>query len=166
LRGNVDTRLRKLEEGQYDAIVVAAAGLARLGLAQRITEVLPPANMLPAVGQGALGIEARADDRPTLAVLAPLDHQPTRQAVTAERALLAEIYGGCRAPVGAWGRIEEGALQLVAAVLSHDGAQRLQASASGTPCDALGVGHRLAKDLLARGAAELIQAAREHDEAD
>ena len=100
IRGNVDTRLRKLDEGQYDAIVLAEAGLRRLGLAERIVQVIPRSLMLPAVGQGALGIEARADDAATCNLLAPLDDAATHQAVLAERSLLLTLRGGCLAPVG------------------------------------------------------------------
>ncbi|HEY0779090.1 MAG TPA: hydroxymethylbilane synthase, partial [Gemmatirosa sp.] len=103
VRGNVDTRLRKLDEGQYDAILLAAAGLHRLGLAGRITEYLSTDVMLPAVSQGAIGIEVRADDADALAAVAPLDHAPTRTAVTAERAFLARLGAGCTAPTGAHG---------------------------------------------------------------
>jgi hydroxymethylbilane synthase len=162
LRGNVDTRLTKLDAGQFDAIVLAEAGLRRLGLTHRITEILPPFIMHPAVGQGALGIEARAEDRATLAVLALLDHAPSRQAVVAERAMLAALRGGCRAPVGAWGRMERDELHLSAVVLSYDGAQRLSASASGQPDEAPAIGEHVAHELLASGAAELIQASRAH----
>jgi hydroxymethylbilane synthase len=142
VRGNVDTRLRKLNEGQFDAIVLAEAGLRRLGLAGRISEVLPFEIMLPAVGQGALGIECRADDDKTLAALAALDDAETRAAVTAERALLAHLRGGCMAPVGALGLVEAGRLTLQAVVLSPDGRQRLTAGGDAAPEDAVADGHR------------------------
>jgi hydroxymethylbilane synthase len=162
VRGNVDTRLRKLEDGQFDALILAEAGLVRLGLAGRITQVLPPQIMLPAVGQGALAIECRADDSATQAALAPLDDAATRAAVLAERSLLAHLRGGCLAPIGAWGRIERGALQLSAAVLSPDGRRRLDADCT-APVDAaaaIELGREVAQSLLAQGAAELIAAAR------
>ena len=103
IRGNVDTRLKKLDDGEFDAILLAEAGLVRLGLAARITQRLAPQVMLPAVGQGALGLETRADDVVVRELLAPLDHAETRAAVTAERQMLAALRGGCLAPVGAWG---------------------------------------------------------------
>ena len=106
IRGNVDTRLRKLREGQFEAIILAQAGLERLGFTQHITQVLPLSLMLPAVGQGALGIETREDDAATRATLAFLDHAPARAAVLAERAMLAALHGGCLAPIAAWGRID------------------------------------------------------------
>ncbi len=160
VRGNVDTRLRKLDEGQFDAVVLAEAGLRRLGMADRITQVLPLDVMLPAVGQGALGIECRVDDAETREILAPLEDGEARAAVTAERALLEHLRGGCMAPVGAHGRIEAGRLHLSAVVLSADGTRRLAASEVGLPADAEAVGRRVAEVLLAQGAAELIAASR------
>ena len=160
VRGNVETRLRKLDEGQFDAIVLALAGLTRLGLADRATQILPPEVMLPAVGQGALGIETRADDDATLAMLAPLNEPNSRQCVLAERAMLAELRGGCLAPVGAWGRIEAVQLRLDGVVLSVDGRQRLMASAVGASTDAEKIGKDVARELIDQGAAQLIAAAR------
>jgi hydroxymethylbilane synthase len=160
VRGNVDTRLRKLDEGQFDAIVLAEAGLKRLGLADRTTHVLPFDVMLPAVGQGALGIECRVDDVDTLDAVARLEDAAARAAVTAERALLAHLRGGCMAPVGAWGRVDDGALQLSAVVLSGNGKQRITASGFAPPEDADGLGRRVANALLDQGAAALIAAAR------
>ncbi len=150
IRGNVDTRLRKLDEGQYEAIVLAEAGLKRLGLGERITQILPTELMLSAVGQGALGIEARSDDAPTLKTLAQLDHPLTHSAVLAERALLAALRAGCLAPVGAWARLDADRLQLDAVVLSHDGRERLSVSVSGSREQAESLGQRAAADLLAR----------------
>jgi hydroxymethylbilane synthase len=160
IRGNVETRLRKLDEGQYDAIVLAEAGLKRLGLAQRAVHVIPQSVMLPAVGQGALGIEARAGDSTTLALLAPLDHPATHQAVLAERSLLLTLRGGCLAPVGAYGRIEGGRLLLDGVVTSGNGAKRLAASGEAAPDQAAQLGARVANDLIAQGAADLIAQAR------
>jgi hydroxymethylbilane synthase len=160
VRGNVDTRLRKLDERQFDALVLAEAGLRRLGLAERIVEVLPKSLILPAVGQGALGLETREDNAARRAAVAALDDPESRAAVLAERALLAALRGGCLAPVGAWGRIEGGALRLSAVVLSGDGRQRIAAQAAGRPEDAEVVGRQAAETLLAQGAAELIRAAR------
>ena len=160
VRGNVDTRLRKLDEGQFDALVLAEAGLRRLGVAGRISQVLPFAVMLPAVGQGALAVECRAGDAKPRAAVGQLDDGATRAAVTAERALLAHLRGGCLAPVGAWGRMEGGSLHLSAAVLSADGVERLDASDHGAPAEAEALGCRVADALLARGAAALIAASR------
>lgn len=162
LRGNVDTRLRKLDEQAYDAIILAEAGLRRLGLEHRITCVLPFSRMLPAVGQGALGLEIRADDESTAASVAFLDDPPTRHAVTAERALLANLRGGCLAPVGAWAQVEADQLTLRAAVLSVDGRQRLAASGSiaNSDSNALELGRAVAEDLLRQGASRLIADSR------
>src|SRR5688572_31893752 len=140
IRGNVETRLRKLDQGEYDALVLAQAGLHRLGLDARSASVIPLSVMLPAVGQGALGIETRADDTSTRRVLAPLNHEPTYQAVTAERTLLATLRGGCLAPVGGWGRVANSLLHLDGVVLSGDGRQRIVASSSGPPSSAADLG--------------------------
>jgi hydroxymethylbilane synthase len=159
LRGNVDTRLGKLARGQYAAIVVAKAGLDRLGRSDAITEVLSPEVMLPAVGQGALAIETRAGDRELTALLEPLDDAATRAGVTAERALLAELAGGCQVPVGAWGRIEDGRLVLDACVASTDGTDFLRDRAAGAPERAEAVGRELARRLLAAGADRILRLA-------
>lgn len=159
IRGNVETRLRKLDEGQYDAIVLAEAGLKRLGFADRIAAIIPNTQMLPAIGQGALGIETRAGDERVRALLAPLDHSLSHQAVLAERTLLSRLRAGCLAPVGAWARFEQDRLLLDAVVLSHDGARRLVVSDS-IAGDAEALGERVAQQLLAQGAAELISEAR------
>jgi hydroxymethylbilane synthase len=160
IRGNVDTRVRKLDDGEFDAIVLAAAGLKRLGLAARITQVLPLDLMLPAVGQGALGIECRAEDARTAAALREIDDADTRAAVLAERSLLARLRGGCLAPIGALGQNLNGVLRLVAVVLSADGRERLIASEAAAPDDAIELGRHVAENLLAQGAAELIAASR------
>jgi hydroxymethylbilane synthase len=163
IRGNVDTRLRKLDEGQFDAIVLAEAGLRRLGLSERITHVLPFDLMLPAVGQGALAIECRSDDVVTRDAVAPLDSPKSHVAVLAERALLAHLRGGCMAPVGALAEMLGNQLKLSAAVLSTDGAQRIfacESTAAIEPTSAEALGHRVAETLLDQGAAELIAAAR------
>lgn len=157
LRGNVDTRIEKLKRGDYDAIVVAKAGLDRLGLAGHISQVLPPELSLPAAGQGAIGIEARAADGETLRVLASLENVETRCAVTAERAALAGLGGGCQVPIGAWGRIEkDGQLVLDVAVLSPDGTQRLWQNETGRPEEAEAIGKRAAQRLRESGAAGLL----------
>jgi hydroxymethylbilane synthase len=160
IRGNVETRLRKLDEGQFQAIILAEAGLRRLGLAERIVHVIPPSAMLPAVGQGALGIETRAGDGTTRGVVASLDHRATHQAVIAERSLLLALRGGCLAPVGAYGRVTGGHLLLDAVVLSGDGARRVTASGKGAPEQAELLGREVAQALIDQGATELIATSR------
>ncbi|MBI3661713.1 MAG: hydroxymethylbilane synthase [Acidobacteria bacterium] len=159
LRGNVDTRLRKLEEGQYDAIVLAKAGLDRLGWSDKITDVFPTAQVLPAVGQGALGIECRGEDARVAELLRVLDHDETRAGVTAERALLARLEGGCQVPLGAWGRIEGGRLWLDAVVLAADGSEHVRDIVAGAPEDSEALGRELAEKLLDAGAGRLLQLA-------
>jgi hydroxymethylbilane synthase len=161
IRGNVDTRLKKLDAGEYDAIILAQAGLTRLGLTDRITQRLSPDQMLPAVGQGALGIETRADDEATITAIAVLDDAPTRAAVIAERSLLATLLGGCLAPVGAWARCDDGALVLDAVVLSTDGKQRIATRLTDDLNSAAMLGQHAAEQLLAQGAAALIAEARQ-----
>ncbi len=156
VRGNVETRLRKLEAQGLDAIILAQAGLERLGLGAAVTEVLDPVWMLPAVGQGALGLECRAEDRDTLALLQPLNHGPTRQAVLAERSLLRALGGGCLLPIGAVTAVAGETLSLRGAVVQGDGTRRLEGQVSGAAADAEAVGRRLAEELLARGARELL----------
>ncbi len=160
MRGNVDTRLRKLDEGEYDAIVLAKAGLDRLGLGERITEILSPDVCLPAVGQGALAIEACVAKEDLLALLAQLDHAPTRAAVTAERALLREVEGGCQIPLGAWARVEGGVLVLDARIVSLDGEDCVRKQVSGPVTDPDGLGVRAARELLAAGAGRILRSAR------
>lgn len=157
IRGNVDTRLEKLAAGQFDAIVLAVAGLKRLGIESRITQLLEPPLVLPAVGQGALGIEARALDRVTREALAPLDHEPSHQAVIAERSLLAALAGGCLAPIGGWARPDaDGKLLLSAVVLSSDGRRRLTHEDRSDPAAADSLGRLVAEQLIAQGADKLI----------
>lgn len=161
VRGNVDTRLRKVTEGEYAALVLAEAGLVRLGLDANIAQILPKSIMLPAVGQGALGIEARTDDAGTRTVLAKLDDAATHRAVDAERSLLHALRGGCLAPVGAWGRIEaDGLLHLRAVVLKADGSERLLVDRSAPPHEAVALGAAAAEELLKQGAARLIADSR------
>ena len=159
LRGNVDTRLRKLEQGQYDAIVLAKAGLDRLGWSHRITEVIPPEISLPAVGQGAIGVESRASDQEVVQILGALDHEETRAGVTAERALLAELEGGCQVPLGAWGRLGNGRLVLDACVLSADGVECLRQGIEGAASDAERLGRNLAHRMLEAGAGRILKLA-------
>ena len=163
VRGNIDTRLRKLAEGQFAALVLAEAGLKRLGLSEHITHILPKSVMLPAIGQGALGLETREDDRATRAAVGLLDDPNSHCAVLAERTLLATLRGGCLAPVGAWGRIEDdGRLHLDAIVLSRDGRETIvgRGEAELNRANAETLGRSVADSLLAQGAAELIQASR------
>ncbi|HTN76785.1 MAG TPA: hydroxymethylbilane synthase, partial [Pirellulaceae bacterium] len=146
--------------GDYDAIVLAEAGLRRLELTDRIAQVIPRDQMLPAVGQGALGIETRTSDERTRALLAPLNDAITHAAVLAERAMLRGLRGGCLAPVGAWGRIAGARLTLDGVVLSGDGQTRVFATLSGSPGDAETLGTAVAEALLSQGAASLITDAR------
>jgi hydroxymethylbilane synthase len=154
VRGNLDTRLRKLDEGQYDAILLAAAGLKRLGWGDRIAEILPPEQMCPAVGQGALAIETRAG----FEKVALLDHADTHTAVVAERAVLAALGGGCQVPIGAYATVAQGLVHVLAIVAAPDGSRVIRAEADGEAADAAHVGARLAADLLQRGAREILEA--------
>jgi hydroxymethylbilane synthase len=160
MRGNVDTRLRKLDQGDYDALVLAEAGLRRLNLAARITQMLPMSIMLPAVGQGALALETRCDDQAAREAVARLDDPATHRAVLAERSMLAALQGGCLAPIAAWGRVEGDQLTLTGRVLSPDGAEKLEATHSAAADEAIPLGRRVAGDLLSQGAADLIRASR------
>ncbi len=160
IRGNVDTRLGKVDSGALDAVVLARAGLARLGRLDEITEVLDPLTMLPAPGQGALAVECRSDDPELVAMLALLDDAATRAAVLSERTLLAGLEAGCTAPVGAYAEVAEGdhglEIYLRGVVVSVDGSTDLRLSATGPFDDAEAVGRRLAADLLDAGAADLM----------
>ncbi len=159
VRGNVETRLRKLDAGEYDALILAAAGLERLELGDRIGLTLTPPLMLPAVGQAALGIECRSDDDETAALLTTLSDSPTRTEVSAERACLAELRAGCHAPVGMLATVTTaGELTLEAVVLSVDGQQRVHATLSGSADSAEALGRQLANELRARGADKLLNA--------
>jgi hydroxymethylbilane synthase len=161
IRGNIDTRLRKLADGEFDALVLAEAGLKRLGLESRITEILSAPQMLPAVGQGALGLETRFGDHVARKALESIDDPESHQSVLAERTMLAALAGGCLAPIGAWGRVEsDGRLRLTACVLSADGKQRLAAERVSNAADALALGRQVADELLAAGAAKLIEQSR------
>lgn len=161
LRGNVDTRLRKLDNGEYDAIVLAVAGLKRLGLGSRISEVLPQTVCLPAVGQGALAIETRAADREVLPLVACLEDQATRQAVTAEREFLRVLEGSCQVPVGVFGQAAAGAVTLQAVILSLDGTTKVADSITGSSADAALLGNTLAERMLAAGGREILAALTE-----
>jgi hydroxymethylbilane synthase len=162
IRGNVDTRLGKVRSGEYDAVVLARAGLARIGRLDEATEVLDPLQMLPAPGQGALAIECRSEDADLVTELARLDDPHTRAAVEAERAVLATLEGGCSAPIGALADVVEGEdgdeIWVRAIALSLDGGLSVRMSASGATTDAVGVGTRLASEMLADGAGRLTEA--------
>jgi len=154
LRGNVDTRIRKLREGRCDAILLALAGLTRLGRQDEATEVLDPDRFLPAPGQGAIALECRADDQRVKKAAAPLDHAPTAAAVTAERAFLSALGGGCNVPLGAYARPAPEGLRLSAFVAKADGSAMVRGQQAGPEPETLG--RALAEDLLARGARELL----------
>jgi hydroxymethylbilane synthase len=156
VRGNVDTRLRKLDEGSFDAIVLAAAGLHRLGHANRITEHLSEDFMLPAVGQGALAIETRADDAVINEIVNTLDHEATRLACRAERAFLKGLGGGCLVPIAAHATINNGTLLLTGLVASPDGSEALRDRQSGPSSDAEAIGQRLADEMLSHGADRIL----------
>ncbi len=160
LRGNVDTRLRKLDAGEVDAVILAAAGLRRLGLEARITEFLPADRMVPAIGQGALAIEVRERDLAGAvgAAVLPLDHAETRAAVLAERAFLRRLGGDCQTPVAAHARVDRGQITLRAVVASTDGTQVVRGDANGEAAKGEAVGAALAEDLLARGARAILDA--------
>lgn len=157
LRGNVDTRLRKVESGEYEAVMLAKAGLDRLGLSGRITEVMDPESFLPAVGQGAIAIQARLKDEELGDALGALDDPPTRQAIMAERALLAALEGGCQVPLGAWARVERGELVMDAVVCSADGRQQVRQRGTAMPEQARGLGQQVAQMLIDAGAGSILE---------
>ena len=159
LRGNVDTRLKRLDAGEFDAIVLAVAGANRLGATSRVTQVMNADVMLPAVGQGALGIETRADDAPTSDLVAALDDTESRACVTAERALLHELQGGCQVPLGAWAQLRNGELHLEAAVFSADGREFIRREARADSADPAGAGKRLGQILMEAGADRVLRLA-------
>lgn len=176
VRGNVDTRLRKLDDGEYRCLVLAAAGLGRLGLGHRITAVLSPPDFWPAVGQGALALQIREGDDRLRQAVAPLDDAGSRMAVEAERACLAELAAGCLAPVGGWGRVEDGRLVLAARVLEeHDGSVRHVTAEADLPLSEVGqnplavsgreraaaVGRQVAESLFASGAGPMLERMRQ-----
>ena len=157
LRGNVNTRLRKLDEGEYDAIVLAVAGLKRLGFADRIREVLPQTMVLPAVGQGALAIETRADDKETRDMLAFLRDDETICCAEAERSFLARVEGGCQVPVGVYATAEGDDLKVEAVIASLDGRRSYRGTVNGAKADAAKLGKGLAEKLLNEGGAKILQ---------
>jgi hydroxymethylbilane synthase len=160
LRGNVDTRLRKLDEGRYDAIILAAAGLRRLGLEERIASVVPTEASLPAVGQGIIGIECRADDARTRGLVAALEHAPTRTCLEAERAFAARLQGSCQSPVAGFAEFEGDRLRLRGLVGAPDGRQVFADEVRGPAAEAVVLGDGLASRLLETGAGPLLAALR------
>ncbi|EMH4165275.1 hydroxymethylbilane synthase [Pluralibacter gergoviae] len=156
LRGNVGTRLSKLDAGEYDAIILAVAGLQRLGLESRIRQPLSAEQSLPAVGQGAVGIECRLDDERTLALLAPLNHAETAVRVTAERAMNTRLEGGCQVPIGSYAELVDGDIWLRALVGSPDGKTMVRGERRGPAKDAGALGVSLAEELLNSGAREIL----------
>jgi hydroxymethylbilane synthase len=157
LRGNVDTRLAKLDKGEFDAIVLAKAGLDRLSLSSRITEVISEEICLPAVGQGAIGIEARSNDAVSVDVARKLNDPATNEAVVAERALLRELEGGCQVPLGAWARRESDGLVMDACVASPDGTECIRKRGAGDTSGGEQLGIKLAQELLAAGAGRILK---------
>jgi hydroxymethylbilane synthase len=160
LRGNLDTRFRRLEEGRYDAIILALAGVRRFGREALVGETLDPPHWLPAAGQGALALVARSDDAATLARLAPLDHRATRAATTAERAFLARLEGGCQIPIGALGTVDGNALRLRGLVASLDGRTVVSGEWLGSAANAMAGGESLAAQLVERGAGAVLDDVR------
>lgn len=159
-RGNVDTRIARLAEGRFDAIVLARAGLSRLGRLEEISEVLAPDLVLPAIGQGALAIYARRDDNATLGLLESLDDPASHRAAEAERSLLATLEAGCKAPVAGLARVNNGSVTLSAGVFSPDGSKALREESAGPASEAASIGRETGRKLLGRGAAALIEAAK------
>ncbi|NOZ25705.1 MAG: hydroxymethylbilane synthase [Nitrospirae bacterium] len=156
LRGNVDTRLKKLDMGEFDAVVLAAAGIKRLGWSERITELLPPEISLPAIGQGAVGIECRIGDEFINGLIRPLNHEETSMCVRAERAFLRRLEGGCQVPIGAYARLVDGKIVMDGLVGSVSGDRIIKKRLEGGKDDVESVGTRLAEDLLSRGALEIL----------
>jgi len=156
LRGNVNTRLRKLDEGEFDAIVLASAGLKRLGFQARIRALLPVTESLPAIGQGAIGIECRADDAEVNGLLAPLHHAETASCVHAERALNRRLHGGCQVPIAGHATLADGRLRLMGLVGDPDGSAVVRAELDGAATEAELIGNALAETLLARGAGAIL----------
>lgn len=161
LRGNLDTRLRKLEQGRYDAIVVALAGLKRMGWADRATQIFAPEEMLPAIGQGALAIEVRADDAELLARLSSLSDPDTEAATRAERSFLRRLGGGCQVPLAAYAQVKHERVKLAGVVVSTEGECAVRGVEKGPQSDAEAIGVALAEKLLQAGAAEILAAIQE-----
>lgn len=158
LRGNVATRLKKLDDGRYDAVILAAAGLKRLGLEERITRLIPPAESLPSPGQGALGIECLTRREDLLALLEPLNHAPTERCVAAERAFSRALSGSCNVPLASYAELEDGGLRLRGFVGAPDGSRVVAGELSGLPEGAEALGAALAERLKSQGAGEILAA--------
>ena len=157
LRGNVDTRLRKVEGGEYDAIVLAKAGLDRLGWSNRISETFSPDVFMPAVGQGAIAVETRLGDNQAAELVEKLDDAETRSAIIAERAMLKALQGGCQVPIGAWARLERGEMVLEACVTSVDGLQYVKRRLTGPPEQSAELGEKMARLLIDSGAQAILE---------
>lgn len=157
LRGNVATRIRKLDNGEYDAILLAAAGIIRLGLSNRITQLVPHGHLLPAVGQGAIGIECRADDMITQELIAPLNDKDTSLCVLTERAFSRRLNGGCQLPIAAHALIEDKQIKLIGLVAKLDGSEIIKSEKRGDIMDTESIGNSLAESLLERGADVILK---------
>lgn len=157
LRGNVNSRLRKLDNGEFEAIILAASGLERLAMTERIRQYIPPSISLPAVGQGAIGIEIRVEDGAANELVAPLDHLSSRQCVEAERAMNRKLEGGCQVPIAAFARIQDGRMRLNGLVGSVDGKAMIRTAVEGPPERAAALGERAADELIQRGAHDVLQ---------
>ena len=166
LRGNVNTRLRKLDDGEYDAIILASAGLLRLGFEQRIKQVIEPEECLPAIGQGAVGIEVRSGDTAVMELLAPLAHAETTSRLVAERAMNEALNGGCQVPIAGYAVLTGDQIYMRGLVGEPDGSRILRAEISGSVEQAASLGKRLAEDLLAQGAGEILAKLQEQGAAD
>jgi hydroxymethylbilane synthase len=160
IRGNVQTRLQKVQDGEFDAIILAEAGLRRLGLEENITEQLPLSLCMPAIAQGALGIEIRQHDDSTRSRVELLSDPLSQAAAVAERSMLATLRGGCLAPIAAWGRIENDRLKLTGRVLERQGREKLETTLDANPADPTDLGRQVAEKLLSQGAAALIEQSR------
>ena len=156
IRGNLDTRLRKVDGGEYDALVLAAAGLIRLGRVDRISATLEPGTCVPAPGQGIIAVELRDNDQQTAGLVTKINDSDAAAALTAERAVVTRLGGGCQMPIGAYAAASGGSLALTAIVISVDGAKTARAEAEGPMADAAGLGNRVAEILLARGAGQIL----------
>ena len=157
LRGNVNSRLVKLDEGNYDAIILACAGLIRLGFEQRIKRALDPEECLPAIGQGAIGIEVRSDDKAVKELIEPLAHADTMSCIAAERAMNQALSGGCQVPIAGFAQLTNGRIYMRGMVGEPDGSRILRAEINGSASQAASLGKRLAADLLAQGAADILR---------
>lgn len=164
LRGNINTRLRKLEEEKLDATILAYAGVYRMGWGDRITQMLPFEICLPAVGQGAIGVEVRGSDQEIQSLVSGIDHYESRITITAERALLKKLEGGCQIPIGALGTVENGRLRLEGVVASLDGDQLVRSSLVGDAGEATELGVRLAENLVQLGAGEILKKMRQENQ--